>query len=120
MDKYIKNTAIIMKKELMTYYTTPIAYFVISIFLLAVGYLFFQTFFIYKQAELRGFFNYLPILFSIAMPAVTMRLFSEEKNTGSFEILMTLPVSLRDVVISLITLLSFTAVLVFIYWIHPS
>jgi len=94
----IKNPVTIMKKELMSYYTTPIAYIVISVFLIVTGWFFFSTFFLFNQAELREFFKLLPLVFSFIIPAVTMRLFSEEKNTGSFEILMTLPVSLGDVV----------------------
>lgn len=93
-----KNPFIIMKKELMSYYSTPIAYIVISVFLVVTGWFFFSTFFIYSQAELREFFRLLPIIFAFVIPAITMRLFSEEKNTGSFEILMTLPVSVYDVV----------------------
>jgi ABC-2 type transport system permease protein len=95
----LKRACIIMKKELMSYYSTPIAYIVITVFLVVTGWFFFSTFFIYNQAELREFFKLLPIIFSFIIPAVTMRLFSEEKHTGSFEILMTLPVSLYDVVI---------------------
>lgn len=90
---------IIMKKELSIYYSTPIAYIVIVAFLGVTGWFFFSTFFIFNQAELREFFKLLPVIFSFIIPAVTMRLFSEEKHTGSFEILMTLPVSLSDVVI---------------------
>ncbi|MBN2403657.1 MAG: ABC transporter permease subunit [Spirochaetes bacterium] len=88
-----------MKKELMSYYSTPIAYIVITVFLVVTGWFFFSTFFIFNQAELREFFKLLPIIFSFIIPAVTMRLFAEEKHTGSFEIIMTLPVSLTDVVV---------------------
>lgn len=88
-----------MKKELMSYFATPIAYIVITVFLIITGWFFFSTFFLYGQAELRGFFQLLPIMLSFVVPAVTMRLFSEEKNTGSFEILMTLPVSTEGVVV---------------------
>jgi ABC-2 type transport system permease protein len=95
----LQRAYIIMKKELMSYYSTPIAYIVITVFLVVTGWFFFSTFFIYNQAELREFFKLLPMIFSFIIPAVTMRLFSEEKHTGSFEILMTLPVSLYDVVI---------------------
>ena len=98
MNKMNKSF-IIMKKELMSYYTTPIAYIVISVFLVVTGWFFFSTFFLYKQAELRDFFKLLPVIFAFTIPAVSMRLFSEEKNIGSFEILMTLPVSIYDVVI---------------------
>lgn len=99
INNYVKNSVIIMKKELMTFYSTPILYIVTSFFLVVTGWFFFSTFFIFKQAELREFFKLLPIIFSLVIPAVTMRLFSEEKNTGSFEILMTLPVSLQNVVV---------------------
>ncbi len=93
------NALTIMKKELMSYFTTPIAYIVISVFLIVTGWFFFSTFFLYNQAELREFFRLLPVIFAFVIPAVSMRLFSEEKNTGTFEILMTLPVSINDVVI---------------------
>src|SRR5512137_2720369 len=94
-----QRACIIMKKELMSYYSTPIAYIVITVFLVVTGWFFFSTFFIYNQAELREFFKLLPMIFSFIIPAITMRLFSEEKHTGSFEIIMTLPVSLYEVVI---------------------
>jgi len=89
----------IFKKEFKTYFVTPIAYIVISIFLVVTGWFFFSTFFIYNQASLRNFFALLPIVFSFIVPAVTMRLFSEELNMGSYEILLTLPVSFRDVIL---------------------
>jgi ABC-2 type transport system permease protein len=89
----------IFKKEFRTYFVSPIAYIVISIFLLVTGWFFFMTFFLYNQADLRNFFILLPIIFSFVVPAVTMRLFSEELNIGSYEILLTLPVTFRDVIL---------------------
>lgn len=96
MERY-KGALTVTRKELRTYFTTPIAYIVITVFLAITGWLFFSTFFLYGQAEMRGFFELLPLAFAFVVPAITMRLFSEEKNTGSFEILMTLPVSTIDV-----------------------
>ena len=89
----------ILSKELKDYFISPIAYIVISIFLVATGWFFFSTFFLFNQANLRSFFNLLPITFSFVIPAVTMRLFSEELNVGSYEILLTLPVTFRDVIL---------------------
>jgi len=89
----------IFKRDFKVYFFSPIAYIVISIFLISSGWFFFSTFFLFNQAEMRPFFSLLPILFAFIVPAVTMRLFSEELNTGSYELLMTLPVSVRDVVI---------------------
>ncbi|NIA08489.1 MAG: ABC transporter permease subunit [Nitrospiraceae bacterium] len=89
----------IFKKEIGLYFISPIAYIVISIFLLVTGWFFFATFFLYDQANLRNFFNLLPITFSFVVPAITMRLFSEELNVGSYEILLTMPVTFLDVIL---------------------
>lgn len=88
----------ILNKELRDYFISPIAYIVISIFLLVTGWFFFSTFFLFNQADLRNFFDLLPITFSFVIPAVTMRLFSEELNVGSYEILITLPVTFKDII----------------------
>lgn len=89
----------IFRKEFKTYFISPIAYIVISIFLLVTGWFFFSTFFIFNQASLRNYFSLLPIIFSFVVPAITMRLFSEELNIGSYETLLTLPVTFLDVVL---------------------
>lgn len=89
----------IFKKEFSTYFISPIAYIVISIFLLVIGWFFFTPFFINNSADLRSFFSMLPIIFSFIVPAITMRLFSEELNIGSYETLLTLPVTHQDVVL---------------------
>lgn len=95
----MKQVIHIFRKEFRDYFVSPIAYIVIAIFLLVTGWFFFSTFFIYNQANLRHFFNLLPIIFSFVIPAVTMRLFSEELNVGSYETLLTLPVTYRDIVL---------------------
>ena len=92
--KQIKNIAI---KEFKDYFISPIAYIVISLFLIVTGWFFFSTFFIFGRADLRDFFSLLPIIFSFIIPAITMRLFSEEKNVGSYETLLTMPVSFTDI-----------------------
>jgi ABC-2 type transport system permease protein len=89
----------ICNKELKDYFISPIAYIVISIFLLVTGWFFFATFFYYNQADLRNFFDLLPITFSFFIPAVTMRLFSEERNVGSYEMLLTLPLTFNDILV---------------------
>jgi ABC-2 type transport system permease protein len=88
----------IFNKEFKVYFVSPIAYIVIGVFLLVTGWFFFTTFFLYNQADVRNFFSMLPVIFSFVIPAVTMRLFSEELNVGSYEILFTMPVTTRDVV----------------------
>jgi len=91
------QTIHIATKEFKDYFISPIAYIVISLFLVITGWFFFSTFFIFDRADMRNFFSLLPTIFSFVIPAVTMRLFSEEVNVGSYETLMTLPVSFRDI-----------------------
>jgi len=89
----------IFRKEFSAYFISPIAYIVISIFLLVTGWLFFTTFFLFNQANLRTFYTLLPVVFAFVIPAITMRLISEELNIGSDEILFTMPVTYGDVII---------------------
>jgi ABC-2 type transport system permease protein len=97
------QVAHIFRKEFGTYFVSPIAYIVISIFLVVTGWFFFSTFFLFNQASLRNFFSLLPITFAFVIPAVTMRLFSEELNVGSYETLLTLPVTDGDVILGKFT-----------------
>lgn len=102
----------VFQKDFKVYFVSPIAYIVISIFLILSGWFFFSTFFLFGQAELRGFFALLPLLFAFVIPAVTMRLFAEERNTGSHELLLTLPLSGWDVVLGkFLSALAFVAIM---------
>lgn len=89
----------IFRKELQHYFVSPIAYIVISVYLLVTGWFFFTPFFIFDQASLRDFFELLPVIFSFIIPAVTMRLFSEELSVGSYELLLTMPVTRNDIIL---------------------
>jgi len=88
----------IFRKEFRDYFISPVGYIVVCIFLLVTGWFFFTTFFLFSEANLRSFFNLLPLTFSLVIPAVTMKLFAEEIHTGSYEMLLTLPVTHNDVV----------------------
>lgn len=90
----------ITKKELNSYFNSPLGYIVVSVFLVISGWLFIQTFFIIGQASLRSFFNLLPILFMFIIPAITMSSWAEEKKSGTVEVLMTFPVSAVKVVMA--------------------
>ena len=82
----------LFKKELKTYFNSPIAYIFITVFLILTNWLFLRTFFIENQATMRGYFGLLPWIFLFLVPAVTMRLWAEEKKMGTLEVLMTLPI----------------------------
>jgi gliding-associated putative ABC transporter substrate-binding component GldG len=87
------------KKELRTYFNSPIAYIVLTALLIGVGYFFFQTFFAAGQATLRPFFRVAAWSFLLFGPAVTMKLLAEEKKTGTIEGLLTLPLREWEMVV---------------------
>jgi ABC-2 type transport system permease protein len=89
----MRNTFIIAKRELASYFNSPIAYIVIPAYLLVSGYLFFGQVFEAGEASLRSFFGMAPLLFLFFFPPLTMRLLAEEKRTKTIELLITMPVS---------------------------
>jgi ABC-2 type transport system permease protein len=95
------NVGIIMRRELASYFATPLAYVFILIFLmLANGFAFYLGGFYERgQADLDPFFIFHPWLYLFLIPAISMKLWAEERNSGSIELLMTLPVSLWDAVL---------------------
>ncbi len=92
----------LIKRELRSYFFSPVAYVFIIIFLLStVGTTFFLgNFFNSNQASLEIFFLFHPWLYLILIPAVGMGLWAEERNTGTIELLFTLPISMMQAVIS--------------------
>ena len=95
----MQNITAILKKEFRSYFNSPIAYIFITFFLGISAWLFFQNFFLVNQAEMRGFFGLMPWIFLFFIPAVTMKLWAEEKKIGTIEILMTLPIRDYEVVV---------------------
>ena len=90
----------VFKRELKSYFTTPIAYVFLVIFLFFSGYLTFkQGFFEMRQADMRAFFMNLPLLFVFMVPSAAMRLWAEERRVGSIELLFTLPITVTQAVL---------------------
>jgi len=89
----------ITKKELRNYFNSPLAYIFISIFLVLAAWLFFNGFFEYNQASMRSYFFYMPWLFLFLIPAITMKLWAEEKKLNTTEILFTWPIKEYEAVI---------------------
>lgn len=98
--EYIGTIYALAKKELMTYFNSPIAYIFIAGFLVIGNWMFFNTFFLLGQASMRNYFSFLPWLFLLLTPAVTMRLWAEEKKSGTIEFLLTLPLTDWQVVLA--------------------
>ena len=101
MNAYLKKTFIIFDRELKGYFRTPLASIFLLVFLsLSSGMTFFLgRFFERDQADLSAFFAWHPWLFLILMPAIGMRLWAEERRSGTIELLMTLPVTNTQLVI---------------------
>jgi len=91
----MRNVLIIWRRELAAYFTTPLAYVFIVIFLAMAGALGFYVghFFDRGQADLEAFFLFHPWLYMILIPAIGMRLWAEERRSGTIELLMTLPIT---------------------------
>ena len=89
----------ILSKELITYFRSPIAYFLVAVFLLITGLFFIQNVFLTGSATYDVTFQNMGIMILIVVPAITMRLFSGEHNGGTMELLMTLPLSPWEIVV---------------------
>ncbi|HUA76961.1 MAG TPA: ABC transporter permease subunit [Acetobacteraceae bacterium] len=91
----MRAALIIARRELDGYFATPVAYVFIVIFLVLQGTLTFNAgdFFGRGQADLVPFFNFLPWVFLLLVPAISMRLWAEERRLGTIELLLTLPVT---------------------------
>lgn len=103
----------IYKREFTSYFVTPVAYVFIVIFLFMTGIFTFYigAFYESNQADLEPFFRFHPWLYLFLIPAISMRLWSDERKSGTIELLMTLPVSITDAVVGkYLAAWSFTAV----------
>ena len=95
------NVATIFRREFASYFATPLAFVFIVIFLILVGVFafWFGGFYERGQADLAPFFTYHPWLYLFLIPALSMRLWAEERKSGSIELLMTLPVTVWQAVL---------------------
>jgi ABC-2 type transport system permease protein len=97
----MNHVAAIFKRELRNYFATPVAMIFIVIFLALTGVFTFYVGGFYErgQADLQPFFAYHPWLYLFLIPAISMRLWAEERKSGTVEMLMTLPVSISQAVL---------------------
>jgi gliding motility-associated transport system permease protein len=95
MNSCAGNIRAIAKRELAGYFTSPVAYVFLVIFLLLTGFFTFTvgSFFERGEADLTSFFGWHPWLFLVLVPAIGMRLWSEERRSGTMELLLTMPVN---------------------------
>ena len=105
----MKQLLTILKKDLRSYFDQPTGYILNIIFIVAIAFMFFRTIDTTNEASLRPMFSLLPWILAIYIPAVSMRLFSEEQRDGTLEILFTQPVRGTTVILA-----KFLAGLIFI------
>ena len=116
----MNGTFAIYKKELNSYFNSPMAYIVVVVFLLIAGWLFFNQFFLTNQASMRTFFNLVPLFFVFFTPAIAMRLISEEKKSGTIELILTMPVNNSAIIVGKFlagTSVIFSAVLMTLFYV---
>ncbi|MDD5133839.1 MAG: ABC transporter permease [Phycisphaerae bacterium] len=90
----------VFRREFKSYFTTPLAYVFLVVFLFFSGYLTFKAgFFEARQADMTAFFMNMPLMFVFLVPAAAMRLWAEERKTGSIELLFTLPITVAQAVL---------------------
>lgn len=96
----MKNSLAILQRELIGYFSTPVAYVFIAIFLFLNGIFTFSLggFYESRQATLDAFFTWHPWLYLFLVPSVSMRLWSEERRSGTIELLFTLPISMPQAI----------------------
>ncbi len=95
----MNNIFTIFKKELKSFFTSPMAYIFLIVFALINGYFFNIQFFLINESDMRVLFNIVPLVYLFFIPAVSMGLISREKNIGTIEIISTLPIDEKDIVI---------------------
>ena len=97
----MRNISIIVRRELASYFATPLAYVFIIIFLVLTSLFTFSlgNFYERGQADLQAFFTFHPWLYLFLVPAIGMRLWAEERKSGTIELLLTLPVTMNQAVL---------------------
>ena len=97
----MRGTLVIFRRELASYFATPLAYVFIVIFLVMAGAttFFVGNFFDRGQADLQPFFSFHPWLYLVLIPALSMRLWAEERKSGTIELFLTLPISVWQAVL---------------------
>jgi len=97
----MRNTIVVFRREFGAYFTTPLAYVFLIVFLALAGAVTFYigNFFEREQADLEPFFTFHPWLYLFLIPAISMRLWAEERKSGTIELLLTLPITVTEAVI---------------------
>ncbi len=95
----IRNVVVVCKRELGAFFNSAIAYIFLIVFILISTGLYMSDFFFALRADMRSFFNTLPVILCIFIPAVTMRLWAEDRRGNTLELLLTFPMKTHELVL---------------------
>ena len=95
----MKNIFAIVQREVKSYFSSPIAYVLIAAFLLVTGFLYVLILNVTKEAEMERLFHNMAVTLLLLSPVITMRLFAEERRTGTIELLLTAPITDLEAVV---------------------
>jgi len=95
----VSGTLAVYQKELLTYFRSPIAYYVVAVYLLGAGYFFLYNIFLAGETAMAGTFQNMGILLITLAPLISMRLFAAEYSAGTAELLLTLPLAPWQIVL---------------------
>ena len=95
----MNNIKYIFKKEVGSYFNSPMSYIFLVIFAIVNSFFFTNIFFKINQSDLRTLFNIIPMVYLFFIPAICMSLIAKEKNTGTMEVLSTLPITDKELII---------------------
>jgi len=93
------NIFAIFKREMKSYFNSPVAYIIVTIFLLIAGWFFAAGLFLVNEASIRNIMGIVPLIFILFIPAISMRTISEEKKSGTIELILTMPVKESELVL---------------------
>jgi len=97
----VRNTLAVFKRELKSYFESPVAYVFLVVFLILVGFLTFSVHHFYERriADLQPFFFWHPWVYLLLVPAATMGLWAEERKAGTIELLLTMPITMTQAIV---------------------
>ena len=93
------NILAIFKREMKSYFNSPVAYILITAFLIISGWFFSAGLFLMNEASIRNIMGIIPLIFIFMIPAITMRTIAEEKRSGTIELMLTMPIKEFEIVL---------------------
>lgn len=116
------NISVLYRKEVSSFFNSPIAYITLIVFLVINAWFFTSTFFLINESDLRTLFSVIPIFYLFFIPAITMGLIARERNSDTMELLTTIPISDSEIIIgkflAVLTLIGTALLFTLVHFFH--